>query len=61
MTKFNAGDRVVCSDADLCVGGLQKDATYTIDRQSYMGYVWVAGGIAPYMPERFLPVSSTVE
>lgn len=56
MTKFSQGQEVVCIDAEMAVGGLQQGQQYVIDRQTYAGYVWVVGCIAPYLPGRFSPL-----
>ena len=56
--KFKKGDKVICLDDNFTyVEGrgqtLKKDHEYTIDSQTFMGYVWLEGINAPYVPERF--------
>lgn len=58
MKQFKKGDKVICVNDDFTyIEGrgqmLKKGNEYTIDRQTFMGYVWVEEINAPYIPERF--------
>lgn len=54
ITIFKKGDKVVCVDSDKALGGLIEGETYTILKQTEIGYVWLEGKNHPYANSRFI-------